>query len=71
MRFGVESSKDLNLDAAIHCRYSDSIWEHYPQPLCPVSCKTDIQGWNLAKLCAMAGVADELIMAPIEDEGGG
>jgi hypothetical protein len=69
LRFGIEPFKDLILDAAIHCRYSEPVWEHYHLPPCPCSYSTDIHGWGLAKLCIMAGVADEVLNSPIDGEG--
>lgn len=69
MRFGVEPFRDLILDAALRCRYTEPCVDYYPPLSCPVSGHTDIQGWSLAKLCVMAGAADEVRNAPIE--GGG
>ena len=68
-KFGVEPFKDLILDAAIRCRYRESRYEVYPPPACSVSSFIEIQGWSLARLCMMAGVADEVLNATIDGEG--
>lgn len=68
-KFGVEPFKDLILDAAIHCRYRESRFAVFPPPACSVSNFIEIQGWSLAKLCMMAGVADEVLNTPFDDKG--
>ncbi len=66
MRYGVEAFKDLILDAAIHCRYEQPITEYNPIPPCPTSQEKAIQGWNLAKLCLVAGIADQVLATTMD-----